>query len=699
MTTRRLRGALLTVALLGCGGGSSAVQPTDPSSIPPAPTPDPSAAPASGDPESVLTQDTPVTTASQATFTAPAAWKLRHGAEAIVLTEPTGEATLYFVELPAVEGQSAVDVSKAAWQKVAPGFSLAVAQSQALPPSDGWAARAQTLYVTPTAESRTVAAFARRFGKTWYLALVDGKNGALDRRAAQLGAAIESMRVPGMERESFAGKKAAELDAARLERFAAFVDEARAMTGVPGAAIAVVQGGKVLFERGFGVRELGKPAKVTPATRFMIGSTTKSLTTVMMARLADEKKLTWESPVAQLAPSFALGDEAATKALLLSHTVCACTGMPRRDLEFIFEYAGVTPEARLASMKLMKPTTGFGETFQYSNLMVAAGGYIAAQAALPRGKKLGYDAAYDAAMKAEVFGPLGMKSTTLFTKQALAAEHAMPHGRPLSLAYEAIPMSYEGAVEAVRPAGAAWSTVRDLARYAALELGQGTLDGKVIVSKENMLRRRTPQVKIDENSAYGLGLFVQTDRGVQVLHHGGNTLGFTSDLFVLPEHDLGVVLLTNAGGANNFRRAVRRRFLELLFDGKEIAKTDLVAAEARGKQSVDETLALLKTPPDAAWLEALVGKYHNDDLGSLEVRKQGAGYVLDVGEWKSPATQEVDLDKTEKLILTGAPFAGFDVVPVKDGDQQTLVLDSGQVKYVFAPVASTAPAKAKAKAP
>lgn len=690
--------------MIGCGG-STAVKPTEPTgpaadpAAPDATAPGSLAAnPSAGEAESVLTADTTVTTASKATFTAPAAWKLIRGERAITLTEPSGEAKLIFVELPAVDGQSGADgaaaAAKAAWAQVAPGFSLAVAQFQELPPTDGWSARAQTIYVTPTAESRTVAAFVRRFGNTWYVALVDGKNGALDRRGAQLGAAIDSLRVPGMERESFAGKKANPLDAARLEQLAAFVEEARGLVGVPGAAIAVVQGDKILFERGFGLRELGKPAKVTPTTRFMIGSTTKSLTTLMMARLVDEKKLSWDSPVSQLAPSFALGDEQATKALLLSHTVCACTGMPRRDLEFVFEYGGVTPEQRIASMKSMKPTTGFGETFQYSNLMVAAGGYIAAQAALPAGKKAGYDAAYDAAMKAQVFGPLGMKSTTLFIKPALAAEHAMPHGRPLSLQYETIPMSLEGAVEAVRPAGAAWSTVRDLARYVSLELGEGTLDGKVVISKENMQRRRTPQVKIDENSSYGLGLFVQSDRGVKVLHHGGNTLGFTSDLFVLPEHGLGVVLLTNAGGANNFRRAVRRRFLELLFDGKETAKTELVAGEARGKRALEETLALLKTPPDAAWLDALVGKYHNADLGNLEVRKQGAGYVVDVGEWKSPATQEVDLDKTEKLILTGAPFAGFDVVPTKDGDQMTLVLDSGQVKYVFAPVAGKPAPKA-----
>ncbi len=681
MTKPCLRGALLALTFVGCGGSSAPIATPAPAS---APTAEITTAPVeatAGEPERKLTADTEITTASKATFTAPSGWTLIQSSGRITLIEPDGEAKVWLVEIKgAASGSAALDEG---WKQIrSGGVGLPVAVSQPLPAVDGWQERGPTHYVTPPAESRTVLALARRFGDTWYLTFIDGKNSALDRRGAQLSAVIESLHVPTMEKESFAGKKANPLDEARLAAFAEFIESARVESGIPGAAVAIVSGDKIVFERGFGVRELGKPAKVTPSTRFMIGSITKSLTTLMMARLVDAKKLAWDSPVSQLAPSFALGDEAATKALTLQHTVCACTGMPRRDLEFLFQFAGVTPEQRIASMKTMKPTTGFGETFQYSNLMVAAGGYIAAQVA----HKGSFDRSYEAAMKAEVFGPLGMKSSTLTTKAAVAGEHAAPHGRGLSMSYEKIPLAIEGAVEAVRPAGAAWSTVRDLARYAALELGKGTLDGKRLVSEENTLARRAPQVKISDTSAYGLGLFVDRDRDVQIVHHGGNTLGFTSDLFVLPEHDLGVVVLTNVGGGNAFRRAVRRRFLELLFDGKPIAQTVMTASHARARQALDEALALIKPTPDPAWMGKLVGKYRNADLGDFEVRKQGETYLVDVGEWKSPAGQEVGLDKTEQLILTGPPFAGFSVVPREENGKTVLVLDGGQETYVFAPV-------------
>ena len=693
MSTTSLRGALFALTLLSCGGGGSAVQPADPSSpsTPVASTelagpggPAGQAGAPAGDPERVLRVDTPITAASKATFTAPAGWSVTEDGGYIKLVEPSGEARMWLIEIKAARAADATAALAAGWAVVQPGFALPVAATRALPAADGWEQRSQTAYVTPTAESRTVIGLARLAGGTWYLALIDGKNAALDRRGAQLNATVESFRAPNMtEKESFAGKRANVFDDARFEALAQFVEETRALTSIPGVALAVVHGGKIVYERGFGVRELGKAVKVTADTRFMIGSITKSLTTLMMARLVDAKKLGWDTPVAQLAPSFALGDAAATKALLLRHTVCACTGMPRRDLELIFEYENVTPEQRIASMKSMAPSTGFGETFQYSNLMVSAGGYIAAAAS---GRKGTFNQIYDAAMKAEVFAPLGMKSTMFPIKAAIAGAHATPHGRGLSMSYEKIPVAYEEAIEAVRPAGAAWSTARDLARYAALELGNGTLDGKVIVSKESLLARRAPQVKISETSAYGLGLFVENDRGVQIVQHGGNTLGFTASLFVLPEHDYGVVILTNAAGANAFTRSVRRRFLELAFDGKATAKDDLVAAEGRAKQSLDETVALIK-PAAAGWMPGLVGKYHNADLGGLEVRKQGEGFVLDVGEWKSKAVHEVDLDKTAKLLLISPPFTGFNIVPQEADGKTTLVLDGGQIKYVFAPVA------------
>ena len=109
----------------------------------------------------------------------------------------------------------------------------------------------------------------------------------------------------------------------------------------------------------------------------MIASNTKALTTLLLAKLVDEHRLTWDTPVTQLFPRFRLGDADTTRSVLVKHLICACTGMPRQDLEWLFEYGKMTPESSLALLGTMQPTSKFGELFQYSNLMAAAAGYTA----------------------------------------------------------------------------------------------------------------------------------------------------------------------------------------------------------------------------------------------------------------------------------------------------------------------------------
>jgi CubicO group peptidase (beta-lactamase class C family) len=290
-----------------------------------------------------------------------------------------------------------------------------------------------------------------------------------------------------MHEESFKGKTARAIDDARAKELDAFIEQARVKLDVPGAAIGIIEGGKVVYEKGFGTRTLGKKDPVTADTLFMIGSITKSMTTMMEATLVDAGKLAWDTPVTKVLPSFALGDADLTGKLAMWHTACACTGMPRRDMEFTFEFANVTPEQRIASMKTMKPTTGFGETFQYSNLMVAAGGYAAAHAYDDR-HSIGD--AYDAVMKKNIFEPIGMKSTTLDFAVAERGEHAASIGDDIDGTPHTVPLSEERGVFSVRPAGGVWSNVRDMDRYVMTEMAKGVSpDGKRVVSEENLLER------------------------------------------------------------------------------------------------------------------------------------------------------------------------------------------------------------------
>lgn len=624
-----------------------------------------------------LAEDTKLKTPSGATFTVSKGWHVAQTESMIVIQEPERELSAAFLEITAPTLEEAIAQG---WKRWKPEFARTVRITSKPPATQGWDEIGQIAYETSAEERRIVIGAARRKGKTYYVTLVDGAVAAAERRGAQLNIAMGSLEVADRAEENLAGRRAHALDAARLEKLVAFAEEARKQTNVPGVALAVVQDGKIVLEKGLGVRERGTNEPVTPSTLFMIGSMTKPLTSLMMARLVDSKKFAWETPITKLMPTFALGDPEATSRVTMAHTVCACTGLPRWDMEFIFESKGSTPASRIELVRAMKPTTGFGETFQYSNLMVASGGYVAAMTAT--GEK-DLRRAYAEAMTSEVLRPLGMSSTALDLDVAQKREHARPHGRTLTFDTQPIPTEYERGVDSVMPAGGAWSTVRDISRWLLLELGNGKLDGKQVISEANVLERRKPRVKISAKQSYGLALFIDESRGLTAIGHGGNTFGFSADATFFPEHNIAFIMLTNAQAANAYMAAVRRRLVELLFDATEEAEKGLAFGIKQQAESIKKQLTEITMTPEAAFVDPILGSWSNPRLGTIEFRREGTGVSLDVGEWTSTVGEHKDQSGVRRLILTGPPFAGLAFWPQTTEGKPTLLFETAQQKYVF----------------
>lgn len=612
----------------------------------------------------------PTARIADATVAVPADWHLAQSAERITLEDPDRKLRVVVVTA-AGDARSAI---AAAWRQTAPDFGLVAGEPDEPPPSGGWDAVATVEYATPAAAARGVRAEWRRFRDRGYVVLIDGDRDALERRDAQIATIVSSLRPAGMREDAIVGTPRA-LDAAQLD---AFARRALDTLAVPGAAIAVIVDGRVVYERALGVRVLGEPAPVTPDTRFLLASVTKPMTTFMQGALVDAGTLTWDSPVATLLPAFALGDAAITRELRLWHMSCACTGMPRQDIEGLFEWDGVTPEARIAVMRTMKPTTKLGETFQYSNPMVAAGGYAAAHAFAPD-RPLA--AAYAAAMQAKVFGPIGMASTTLDIAAVERAEHARPHALAIDGTIRAMPLSIERAVEPIAPAGGVWTTLRDMERYVQTELANGVAPGgRRVVSAAAMRERTTLRVRSDDRNGYGLGIDVGTYDGVRVLQHDGGSFGFGTTMFMLPDQRVGIVVFTNIRNGNPkeqlpFNAAVKRRVLELLFaSARPLAEHQLAYyAKLRARGAL---------PPagDLAWVAPLAGTYRHPVLGRLEIRATPTGAELDAGEWRAAIARVVDGDGTAQLVVLEPPFAGARFVV---GAGPTLVLP-GQTTYTFA---------------
>ncbi len=622
--------------------------------------------------------DTPRVTPAGATFTVPSGWSIVTSKNLVMLAPPETDTHVAIVDCQANDASTAV---AAAWAAYKPEAKRPLKLVTPLPARQGWDERQVFNYETSPNERAVVQAIALRAGSAWTVFILDGTEPTAEKRGAPISLIVQSLRPKGHQRESFAGRKAQPLDAAHIAQLKEFVETSMRELGIPGAAMALTDGGRVVYEGGFGVRELGKPERVDENTLFMAASNTKGMTTLLLSELVDEKKLKWDQPVTEVYPTFKLGDAATTKKVLVKNLVCACTGLPRQDLEWIFEFKNATPESSLALLGTMQPTSKFGEVFQYSNLMAAAAGFIGAHLVYPN-KGLG--AAYDEAMQQKIFDPLGMKSTTFDMTRALAGNHASPHGDDVDGKPSLAKMGLNYAAVPTRPAGAVWTSAGDLIRYVQLELALGKLpDGKQLVSAENLLMRRTPQIATGEDQAYGMGLMTDRTYSVPVVHHGGSMAGFKSDLIFLPDSGIGAVLLTNSDNGGILLHPFMRRLLEVVFDGKLEAAADVAAQAASRKAALAKERERLVVPAAPALVTGLAKRYSSMELGDLDVLNQNGVTTFDFGEWKSAVASRKNDDGTISFITIDPTNSGFEFVVGERAGKRVLIIRDGQHEYIF----------------
>ncbi len=680
---RRLASLLVLSAVLACAHSEPPPKLAAATAPAPAPAPAPATTETPVAPQT-LAADTSRATQAGATYTAPGGWSAADKGALTILTPPEGDSHLAIASVEAPDAQAAVD---AAWKLYRPEMKRPLKLVTPRPGREGWDERQVFDYETSPNERAVAQAIAYRKGNAWTVVMLDGTEPTFEKRLAPTGLVIGSLRPAGYARESFAGRKAHPLDAARIETLKAFVRSAMDQLGVPGVGLAFIDGGKVVWEGGLGVRELGKPQKVDAHTLFIAASNTKGMTTLLLAREVDRHRIRWDEPAIQAYPRFKLADPDITRQVLIKHLICACTGMPRQDLELLFEGGPAKPSSTFDLLATMKPTSRFGEVFQYSNLMASAAGYIGGHLYAP---KLELGRAYDRAMSELIFTPLGMRDTTFDFKKALRGNHASPHGEDADGKMRLTDQAVNNTFIAYRPAGGVWTSPHDFARYAMLELSKGALpDGKRLVSEENLVARRLPQIPIGEDHTYGMGLMVLTRWGTPVVHHGGDLQGYHSDFFVLPEHGVGAVILTNSDNGELIRGPLMRRLLEVLFDGRPEAEGDVAAQAKRIRAEQQELRSRLDVPPDPAVLSGLAKHYRSPELGPLDIVRRGDRTLVDVGEWHSAVATRKNDDGSISLITIDPAYVGFEfVIGQKDG-KRVLITRDGQHEYFFTETGSS----------
>jgi CubicO group peptidase (beta-lactamase class C family) len=400
----------------------------------------------------------------------------------------------------------------------------------------------------------------------------------------------------------------------------------------PGCAIAIVKNDSVIFMKGYGVRTLGKPASVTPQTIFAIASNTKAFCATTLGMLADAKKLSLDDKVQTHLPGFKLYDDYASREMTLRDLLAHRSGLATFGADLLwYETTTTTPDV-LRRLRYLKPTSSFRSQFGYQNLMFLTAGEVVATI---EGKP------WSAVVKEKIFTPLGMNRTTTSISEFRDGDDiASPHNDNGGNLH---PIPYSNA-DGIGSAGNINSSAEDMAKWIRLHLGRGTVDGKEFFSRrvaQQLWQLHTP-IPLGERAernipsrhfyGYGLGFFLWDYLGKKVVEHAGGLDGMISQVAMLPEEKLGVVILTNSESAlasammykviDVFLAAPRRDWTKEILDSKR--RNDRFTDSIR---TVRLNARIKNTKPSLA-LSGYAGTFGSEFYGDTQVALENGKLVL-----------------------------------------------------------------------
>jgi CubicO group peptidase (beta-lactamase class C family) len=453
---------------------------------------------------------------------------------------------------------------------------------------------------------------------------------------------------------------------------------------VPGLAIAVVQNGQVIYSHGFGLRDVKGNLPVTSKTILAIGSISKSFTALSLGMLNDEGKFDWDKPVRQYLPDFQLYDPVAGERMtprdLISHRV----GMAGHDL--LWYSSDFSREDLVHRLRFLQSDHDFRSGYRYNNMLVMTAGYLV-------GKLSG--GSWEDFVHHRIFEPLQMNSSNFSVLDSQkSSDFAHPYGKDEhNGAVSEIPFHV---MNAIGPAGSINSNVEDMARYAIFQLGKGKLGDHQLVSEANLNLNHAAQVPMPGGApskgigprSYAMGWVISSYRGHPLWWHNGGIDGFYALLEVLPDENLGVVILTNLLNDDPVPEIVAYHIYDHLLglDAIDWAKRSQerdakqkAAEEEETKKDVSEHKP--NTHPSHE-LKDYAGRYENPGYGVITIQPQGDGFSATLNKLSFP------LHHYQYDVFESAPNS---TGAVEIGRIRFLTNMSGEIDGIAAPFESEAP--------
>jgi CubicO group peptidase (beta-lactamase class C family) len=451
-----------------------------------------------------------------------------------------------------------------------------------------------------------------------------------------------------------------------LAGFDEFIAKTMKVHEVPGLSVAIVKDGDLVLAKGYGVRELGKPEQVDADTVFAIGSCSKAFTAAVLGLLADEGKLKWDDKVIDHLPEFRLYDPYVTRELTVRDALAHRCGLERH--ENVWYGSPHNRAETLKRFRLIKPDFSFRGKFSYNNVMYLVAGEVAGAAARSDWDKL---------VAERLLKPLEMaRSTTTVRDLPTQPNVATPHDR---VDEKWTPVPWRN-IDNIGPAGSINSSANDMAKWVRFQLGDGSLGKTRLLSSGTLKQMHSAQTVIPLEGiwakfnpeahlmSYGLGWMIHDYHGKKLVEHAGAIDGMRSQVGLLPELGLGVVVLTNRD-RNLLPSAVMfdvfDRYLGITGSGAKDWSAEMLKVDAfirdipKQQERADEEKRIKDTRPTFP-AERYAGTYTDELHGPLEVAiKDGKlsaafnGWTFDLEHWHHDTFRAADREKrVPKFLVT-----------------------------------------------
>jgi CubicO group peptidase (beta-lactamase class C family) len=460
-----------------------------------------------------------------------------------------------------------------------------------------------------------------------------------------------------------------------------YVQKALTDWKIPSVAVCIVKDGKVVWMKGYGVKEIGSTDKVDENTLFMIGSNTKAFTATALAMLDADKKLSLDDKVQKWLPDFKLFDPWVAKEATVRDLLCHRLGFETFQGDFMYFDSDLSLEEVRQRFAKVKPLYSFRSRWGYTNAAFMTAGEVIPKVTGKTWAEFVHDS---------IFVPLGMNNSLVLSKEIetasnKASAHTLVNGEIKKVAY--------GRLENMAPAGAISSSANDLSHWVMMQLDNGKYNNKQIVPVSAIAQTRTPNSILGDGGVlfnkghfalYGLGWFLQEYNGRKIVQHTGGVNGFVTSVTLIPEEKLGIVVLTNTD-ANSFYEALKWEIMDaymslpyrnysnayLAFQKQQDART------AKWLKEKKDTVAMnLKS---SLPLQNFTGTYKHDIYGNMNIAMQNGKLVAAFEHHKGRYAELEPLGGNRFLVTFNDPLYGVKVWP--------FTIESGKIKSVTVTVA------------